>query len=75
MFLRPTILENIKTMSDTSGRGWTESGMGHLCMAWLQLSEDASVRTDQKADVFWCRVCDTLAAHFQAVGLPAMDKE
>ena len=49
--------------------------MGHLCSAWLQVSEDTSVGTGQKVDVFWRRVCDTLAARLQTDGLPALDKE
>ena len=62
-------------MSGKRGRGWTESDVVHLFSAWPQVSEDASVVAGHKVNVFWRRVCDTLAAHLQAGGLLALDKE
>ena len=42
-----------RKMSGKRGREWTELEVGRLCLALLQVGEDASVGTGQKADVFW----------------------
>ena len=61
-------------MSGKRGKGWSEAEVGHLCLAWLQVSEDATVGTGQKAKVFWSRVCQALAIRLEVAGMPAIDK-
>lgn len=62
-------------MSGRRGKGWSEAEIDHLCYAWLQVSEDASVGTGQKAEVFWIRVYDALALRLENAGLPDLGKQ
>ena len=40
------------------GRSWNQTEDVQLCRAWVHISHDPVVGTDQKADVFWKRVLE-----------------
>ena len=67
--------DTTNVMSGKHGQGWSEAEVTNLCSAWLCISEDASVGTGQKVEVFWGRICEDLEQQLNAAGLPLLDKK